>query len=181
MFQFSSVRFFNVVADRYVSPFTLFSFLPPISVREMDFSYVLSDGEFSLFPYQYFFRRSAGREFFKKPEHFSHLIVDLLALLEIGIFKSLHSFNEGLSRLLRHKLEGSLMVVKDEVLNDFSGFVGILIVEFAGGGAVNLKFKMKGDMIIKKLDLKPTINAMVRDFLEVLRSFSVERIKQGNK
>ncbi|GKE98115.1 hypothetical protein Tco_0021466, partial [Tanacetum coccineum] len=59
-----------------------------------------------------------------------------------------------------------LMVVKDEVLNDFSGFVGILIVEFASGSAVNLKFKMKGDMIIKKLDLKPMINAMVRDFLE---------------
>ncbi|GKC24683.1 hypothetical protein Tco_1026833 [Tanacetum coccineum] len=38
---------------------------------------------------------------------------------------------------------------------------------------------MKGDMIIENLDLKPTINAMERDFLEVLWSFPVERIKKG--
>nr|GEZ12957.1 hypothetical protein [Tanacetum cinerariifolium] len=36
---------------------------------------------------------------------------------------------------------------------------------FATGGAVNLAFKMKGDMIIKDLDLKPTIDAMMREFL----------------
>ncbi|GJR63818.1 hypothetical protein Tco_0009883 [Tanacetum coccineum] len=59
------------------------------------------------------------------------------------------------------------MVVEGEVLNDFSRFVGILIAEFAAGGAVNLALKMKGDMIIKNLDLKPTIDAMMRDFLYV--------------
>ncbi|GKD74749.1 hypothetical protein Tco_1333031, partial [Tanacetum coccineum] len=57
------------------------------------------------------------------------------------------------------------MVVEGEVLTNFSRFVGILIAEFAAGGAVNLALKMKGDTIIKNLDLKPTINAMMRDFL----------------
>ncbi|GKD78773.1 hypothetical protein Tco_1341394 [Tanacetum coccineum] len=71
------------------------------------------------------------------------------------------------------------MVVKGEVLNNFPRFVSILIAEFAAGDAVNLALKMKGDMIIKNLDLNPTINAMKREFLEVLRSFPVERIKQG--
>ncbi|GJY39919.1 hypothetical protein Tco_0426283 [Tanacetum coccineum] len=41
---------------------------------------------------KYIFRSSAGRKFFKKPKHFSNSIVDLLALLKDGIFKSLHSF-----------------------------------------------------------------------------------------
>ncbi|GJS89474.1 hypothetical protein Tco_0772110 [Tanacetum coccineum] len=59
------------------------------------------------------------------------------------------------------------MVIEGEVLNDFPGFVGILIVEFAAGGVVNLALKMKGDMIIKKIDLKPTIDAMMRDFFEI--------------
>ncbi|GKC35097.1 hypothetical protein Tco_1047481 [Tanacetum coccineum] len=93
--------------------------------------------------------------------------------------------DESSNRLLRYKLEGcalrcrnsldwfgesfcvipALMVVESEVLNDFPRFVGILIEEFAAGGAVNLAFNMKGDMIIKKLDYKPTIDAMMRDFL----------------
>nr|GEY24514.1 hypothetical protein CTI12_AA182560 [Tanacetum cinerariifolium] len=59
----------------------------------------------------------------------------------------------------------ALMVVESEVLNDFPRFVGILIAEFFAGDAVNHALKMKGDMIIKKLDLKPTIDAMMRDFL----------------
>ncbi|GKD84749.1 hypothetical protein Tco_1355903 [Tanacetum coccineum] len=59
----------------------------------------------------------------------------------------------------------AFMVVQGEVLNDFQRFVGILIAEFAVGGAVNVALKMKRDMIIKKLDLKPTIDAMMRDFL----------------
>ncbi|GJT78974.1 hypothetical protein Tco_1045699 [Tanacetum coccineum] len=46
------------------------------------------------------------------------------------------------------------MVVEGEVLNDSPRFVGILIMEFAAGGAVNFALKMKGDMIIKNLDLK---------------------------
>ncbi|GKF98413.1 hypothetical protein Tco_0297196, partial [Tanacetum coccineum] len=46
-----------------------------------------------------------------------------------------------------------------EVLNDFLRFFGVLIAEFAGGGAVNLALKMKGDMIVENLDLNPTIDA----------------------
>ncbi|GKE28765.1 hypothetical protein Tco_1444149 [Tanacetum coccineum] len=63
----------------------------------------------------------------------------------------------------------ALMVVKGKVLNDFPRFVGILIAEFTSGGAINLALKMKGDMIIKNLDLKPTIDAMIRDFLDPSR------------
>ncbi|GJR40282.1 hypothetical protein Tco_1215966 [Tanacetum coccineum] len=59
------------------------------------------------------------------------------------------------------------MVVEGEVLNDFPRFIGVLIAEFADGGVVNLALKIKGDMIIKKLDLKPTIDAVMRDFLEI--------------
>ncbi|GJZ65021.1 hypothetical protein Tco_0621717 [Tanacetum coccineum] len=72
------------------------------------------------------------------------------------------------------------MVVKGKVLNDFPRFVGILIAEFAAGAAVNLALKMKRDIIIKKLDLKPTIDAMMRDFLEITtarRVSTVRRIK----
>ncbi|GJU97343.1 hypothetical protein Tco_1326614 [Tanacetum coccineum] len=43
------------------------------------------------------------------------------------------------------------MVVEGEVLNDFPRFVGILIAEFTATSAINLAFKMKGDMIIKKI------------------------------
>nr|GEY42759.1 hypothetical protein [Tanacetum cinerariifolium] len=39
-------------------------------------------------------------------------------------------------------------------------------VEFTVGGAVNLALKMKGDMIIKYLNLNPTIDAMIRDFFD---------------
>ncbi|GKB57817.1 hypothetical protein Tco_0914003 [Tanacetum coccineum] len=97
------------------------------------------------------------------------------------------------------------MVIKSEVLNDFLRFVGILIARFVVGSAVNLALKMIGDMIIKILDLKPMIDATMRDFCSkslkrvhasdrvhdvvgtsryhcgVLRSFPVERIKQGNE
>nr|GEW75682.1 hypothetical protein [Tanacetum cinerariifolium] len=95
-------------------------------------------------------RSPAGCEFLKKSEHFSHPIVDLLSLSENGILKSFHPF--------------ALMVIDGEVLNDFPRFVNILIVEFATGGAVNLALKMKGDMIKKNLNLKLTIDAMMRDF-----------------
>ncbi|GJY11358.1 hypothetical protein Tco_0379543 [Tanacetum coccineum] len=73
------------------------------------------------------------------------------------------------------------MVVKSEVLNDFPRFFSVLIVKFTAGSAVNLTLKMKGDMVVKKLDLKPKIDAMMMDFLEVLQSFSVERIEQENE
>ncbi|GJS12751.1 hypothetical protein Tco_0407223 [Tanacetum coccineum] len=39
-------------------------------------------------------------------------------------------------------------VVEGEVLKNFPRFVDILVAEFAGGGAVNLTFKMKEDMDI---------------------------------
>ncbi|GJW27805.1 putative ribonuclease H-like domain-containing protein [Tanacetum coccineum] len=53
-----------------------------------------------------------------------------------------------------------------KILYDFPRFFGVLIAEFATGGAVNLTLKMKSDMIIKNLDVKPKIDAMMRDFLE---------------
>ncbi|GJT68699.1 hypothetical protein Tco_1020179 [Tanacetum coccineum] len=56
------------------------------------------------------------------------------------------------------------MVIKSEVINDIPRFFGILVAEFAAGGAVNLTLKMKRDMIIMKLDLEPKIDAMMRDF-----------------
>nr|GFB59686.1 hypothetical protein [Tanacetum cinerariifolium] len=61
------------------------------------------------------------------------------------------------------------MVVEGEVLKDFSKFFGILIAEFVTGGTVNRVLKMKGDMIIKDLNLKPTIDAMMREFLDPFR------------
>ncbi|GKG14991.1 hypothetical protein Tco_0354591 [Tanacetum coccineum] len=65
------------------------------------------------------------------------------------------------------------MVVEGEVLNDFPIFISALYVEFATGNTVYLALKMKGDMIIKNLNLKPTIDAMMRDFLEIsLQSFA---------
>nr|GEV11641.1 reverse transcriptase domain-containing protein [Tanacetum cinerariifolium] len=58
----------------------------------------------------------------------------------------------------------AFMVVESEVLNDFPRFVGIFIVEFATVGAINLTLKMKGDTILKKSDLKPMIDVMMRTF-----------------
>ncbi|GJV93827.1 hypothetical protein Tco_1541640 [Tanacetum coccineum] len=102
--------------------------------------YVLGDGEFGFFPYQHFLRGSAGREFFEKPEHYSHPTFDFLALLEDGVLEYLHPFG-------------------GEVLNNFPRFIDILVADFAAGGAVNLALKTKGDMIIINLDLQPTLNA----------------------
>ncbi|GJS78522.1 hypothetical protein Tco_0728403 [Tanacetum coccineum] len=109
---------------------------------------------------------------------------------------------------ISRSLRSALMVVKGKVLNDFPRFVGILIVEFAADGAVNLKLEMKRDMIIKKFRFEANeLNAKVRDFsskslkrvlsllreilhdvvgtsryhCRVFRSFSVEGIEQGNK
>nr|GEX49612.1 DNA-directed DNA polymerase [Tanacetum cinerariifolium] len=142
---------------------------------------------------------AACREFLEKPEHLSHPTIDLIALLENGILKSFHSFDEvdlvfelekPSVRRFRDDLRcrnrfdrfdvffcfiQPLMVVEAKVLNNFLRFVSILIAEFAAEGVVNLSLKMKGDMIIKNLDLKPTIGYRCG----VLRSFSVERIEQG--
>nr|GFA81034.1 hypothetical protein [Tanacetum cinerariifolium] len=52
-----------------------------------------------------------------------------------------------------------------EVLYDFPRFFGILIAKLVAGDAVNFTFKMKGDMIVENLDLKPKIDAMMRDIL----------------
>nr|GEV74551.1 hypothetical protein [Tanacetum cinerariifolium] len=49
-------------------------------------------------------RSSVGHEFLKKPGHFSYFMIDLLTLIEIGDFISLHSF--------------TLMIAESEVLND---------------------------------------------------------------
>ncbi|GJU59530.1 retrovirus-related pol polyprotein from transposon TNT 1-94 [Tanacetum coccineum] len=59
-----------------------------------------------------------------------------------------------------------LMVVESEVLNDFPRFFGVLIAEFTTGGTIDLALKVKRDMIIKKLDLKPKIDVIMRDFLD---------------
>ncbi|GKD77416.1 hypothetical protein Tco_1340037 [Tanacetum coccineum] len=67
------------------------------------------------------------------------------------------------------------MVIEGEVLNDFPRLVSILIAEFAAAGAVNLALKMKGDMTIKKLNLKPMIDAMMRDLLESSESTSFKK------
>ncbi|GJT65188.1 hypothetical protein Tco_1016668 [Tanacetum coccineum] len=66
----------------------------------------------------------------------------------------------------------ALMVVESEVLNDFPRFISILIAEFAVGGAVNLALKIK---ILH--DVVGTSGCRC----EVLRSFPVERIEQGNE
>nr|GEW53987.1 ribonuclease H-like domain-containing protein [Tanacetum cinerariifolium] len=65
-------------------------------------------------------------------------------------------------------LGGSFIVIKGEILNNFPRFVDILIAEFYAGSTVNFALNMKGDMIIKFSDLKPTIDAIMRDFLEEL-------------
>ncbi|GJX95032.1 hypothetical protein Tco_0349618 [Tanacetum coccineum] len=190
----------------FSAPFIASAFLTGISVSG-DRVYVLGDGEFGFFPYQYFLRGSAGRELLEKLEHFSHLTVDFLALLEDDVLESFHPFDVHCHvisyssfksvfelkkppvRCFRDALRRgngfdwfdeffgfipTFMVVEGEVLNNFLRFVSILVAEFATGGAVNLALKMKGDMIIKNLDLQLTINAMMREFLEIsLRSFAV--------
>ncbi|GJS47223.1 hypothetical protein Tco_0597344 [Tanacetum coccineum] len=136
------------------------------------------------------------REFLKKSKHLCHSVVNLFSLFEDS------GFVDGRSRkLLQHMLgvgvelvlgdgcgplsrksiwsssSRTFMVVKSEVLNVFPRLFGVLIVELATGSAVNFTLKIKGDMVVKKFDLKPTIDAMMRDFLE--QSFPVERIEQG--
>nr|GEU72217.1 hypothetical protein [Tanacetum cinerariifolium] len=71
------------------------------------------------------------------------------------------------------------MVIESEVLNDFSRFISVLLAEFASGGVVNLTLKMKRDMIIKDLDLKPMINAVVRDILELYNVVTGHRVVFG--
>ncbi|GKB53441.1 hypothetical protein Tco_0904194 [Tanacetum coccineum] len=72
------------------------------------------------------------------------------------------------------------MVIEGEVLNDFLRFVGVLIAEFATGNAVNLALKMKRDMIIKKLDLKPTIDAMMRKIAATTSRFNRDAVMKEN-
>ncbi|GJT75932.1 hypothetical protein Tco_1042657 [Tanacetum coccineum] len=58
------------------------------------------------------------------------------------------------------------MVVKSEILYDFPRFFGVLIAKLAASGAVNITLKMKRATIIEILDLKPKIDAMMREFLK---------------
>ncbi|GKE00515.1 hypothetical protein Tco_1388498 [Tanacetum coccineum] len=58
------------------------------------------------------------------------------------------------------------MVIKSKILYDFPGFFDVLIAKLAIGGSVNLTLKMERDMIVENLNLKPKIDAMMRDFLK---------------
>ncbi|GJW19455.1 hypothetical protein Tco_0026891 [Tanacetum coccineum] len=57
------------------------------------------------------------------------------------------------------------MIIESEVLNDFPRFFSVLIDEFTASGAVDIALKVKRDMIIENLDLKPQINAIVRNLV----------------
>nr|GFC22430.1 hypothetical protein [Tanacetum cinerariifolium] len=126
----------------------------------------------------------AGCEFLKKSEHLSHPIVDLISLFVDGVFKPLYPFGvccyefclgdspgpygRGFEETalayacgMCVELTLALVVIESKVFNDLLS----LITELTTSGAVNFTFKVKGDMIVKSLD-KPTINAMMRDFLE---------------
>nr|GEX57696.1 hypothetical protein [Tanacetum cinerariifolium] len=166
-----STGFFNVVSSFYVNLVTPLLF----SSYERDIIYVLGDGKFSLFPHQYFLKGSTGCEFLEEPKHFSLSIINLLALLENRILKSLHSFSVCCHAIPYSSLESALVVLEGKALNDFPGFVAILIAEFAIGGAFNLTLKMKRDMIIKNLDLNPMIDAMMSDFLSSSKSTSLKK------
>ncbi|GJW39630.1 hypothetical protein Tco_0065475 [Tanacetum coccineum] len=142
-----------IVLSSVSSAWSIFLSYPLIGDRV----YILGDGEFRFFHYQYFLMGFAGHEFLEKSEHFSYSVVDLLALKD-----------KGFSWVARYRCQGegwtwmrgiacldrldeffhvipALMVIESEVLNDFLRFIGILIVEFAAGGAVDLALKMKGD------------------------------------
>ncbi|GJW68718.1 hypothetical protein Tco_0123142 [Tanacetum coccineum] len=58
------------------------------------------------------------------------------------------------------------MVVKNEILNDFPRFLGVLITNLVADSVVNFTFEMNGDMFKENLDLEPKIDAMMRDFLK---------------
>ncbi|GJV74798.1 hypothetical protein Tco_1506382 [Tanacetum coccineum] len=88
-------------------------------------------------------------------------IYDILSFISSRCLKMAFSNISILSVLL--PCSPFLMVVEGEVLN-VPGFVRVLIENFSASGAVNLALKMKQDMIIKNLDLKPTIDAMMRLF-----------------
>ena len=44
------------------------------------------------------------------------------------------------------------MVVESEVPNDFPRFVGVFVMEFTAGSAVDFILKVEGDMIVEDLD-----------------------------
>nr|GEZ03821.1 hypothetical protein [Tanacetum cinerariifolium] len=72
--------------------------------------------------------------------------------------QKLHTSNVGFHQVL------DLMFKLEEAV--VRGFLGAFILEFAAGSAVNLALNMKGYMIIENLNLKPTIDAMMKDSLE---------------
>nr|GEX08942.1 hypothetical protein [Tanacetum cinerariifolium] len=60
-------------------------------------------------------------------------------------------------------------------------FFGVSVTKLATGRLINGSSCDGIDMVIKDLDLEPKIYAIMRDFLEVLQSFLVEKIEQGNE
>ncbi|GKC83281.1 hypothetical protein Tco_1138998, partial [Tanacetum coccineum] len=60
-------------------------------------------------------------------------------------------------------------------------FFGVSVTKLATGRLIDGSFYDVIDMVIKDLYLEPKIDAMMRDLLEVLQSFPVERIEQGNE
>ncbi|GJT87607.1 hypothetical protein Tco_1069324 [Tanacetum coccineum] len=54
-------------------------------------------------------------------------------------------------------------------------------LDFSAGSVVNLALKMKRDMIIKNLDLKPTIDAMMRIPLRCFAVLPGGKIEQGKE
>ncbi|GKC19266.1 hypothetical protein Tco_1021416, partial [Tanacetum coccineum] len=123
-------------------------------------------------------------ELLKEFEHLWHSLIDHFSLFKDGVFKSLHSLGGSkwsLGLELREialtcirgvvvgyvsRVDRAFMVVEGKVLNDVLGLTGVLITEFATNNTINLVLKVKGDVIVKKFDLKPVIDAMVREFLE---------------
>nr|GEV20075.1 retrovirus-related Pol polyprotein from transposon TNT 1-94 [Tanacetum cinerariifolium] len=67
---------------------------------------------------------------------------------------------------LEEIIRENVLYLWGEILYDFLRFFSAFILKFAAGGTVNLILKVKWDLIVKNLDLKPTIDAITRDFLE---------------
>ncbi|GJU20120.1 retrovirus-related pol polyprotein from transposon TNT 1-94 [Tanacetum coccineum] len=77
--------------------------------------------------------------------------------------------------ILRQK--PALMVVKNEVVNDFPRFSSVFVVKLTTSLLINDFPYDRIDMIIKDLDIKPKIDAMMSDFLD---RFPGGRLEQGN-
>ncbi|GKE92190.1 hypothetical protein Tco_1573285 [Tanacetum coccineum] len=65
--------------------------------------------------------------------------------------------------------KSTLMVVKNEVVNDFPRFSSVFVVKLTTSLLINDFPYDRIDMIIKDLDIKPKIDAMMSDFLDPSR------------